>query len=832
MADSARVDRVFRRVHERASRTIAELAEPLLEALEKLQLGPSGSRREFRPALQSAVQSLLFRPMNEAPYAAMTLRTPREKRQAALEEFFTGLGVPEGTAGNYARSLSAAREHYGDNGQREALSESNWRTNRNWQGLMNPWLSLIYNRGRRVYRQLEEIKRDANAPYEGSARDPEDGVEQTVELLRRFPAIADYVYRNTGLEGLESFPPEPKGAPGSDAHLFATEVQAHLDREWWSDTIFAAGLAVLAVAVTVASMGTLGPFAAAALGSGLGLAQGGMLVMERSAAVSEGRIAVRMGAMDANTLRQLEGSLEGAWGMMLVDMATGGVLARFGGTRVLSQVVRGTVISSAGGGLSTAVDPNVWADEDRVGLVLQGALIGGAVGFVGAGAGAGFTRLSQGGPVQIGVVRETGRLSAGDKVSVGFARDAEPVSGTVTRIEGNTMHVSVQGQDVAVRVERTIELRANAANANRAPLPPAPDSAPRPMGYVLDESSGQVVATTRARVPNDAMIRARPHGEGGAGLSGYPGLQRATTSLEGPHRVVEIDGQTAVQVLKPANGTVHPQDVVQHGGQDYFVSHVLRPQEGGGGVEVMPVSSRRNRTGVRGAQFTPTPPGTADTHTLMRRIQSSAGPAGPLLRRNVVHQRDMGSLSGFAEHVVRERVVPNNLVSGANPTYQRAVLDQYDDGATFIFVSHWESGRFFSWPSGSGTTRADGRAHVRSTVGSQRAHLSAARDMGRLSGIGGRLPGTTSATPGSAQANYNDFVGGTFQFHNGHIYWNDKSNSINELISDVGRSDGHFYDDMHPVMTRRLQEWFGLSADRIHYVGSSRDFPVNSRPGY
>ncbi len=837
--DNAAVDRIFKRVHEHTARTIRELAEPLLRGLEELGLGRGGNGHAFRPKLETALQSLLFRSMEEPPYAAMTIQGASEKRRAAMFEFFTGLGVPEDTAGRYADSLTSARQHYGDDGQREPITAANVDTNRHWQGLIIPWIPLIFNRGRRVCEQLREIKEDASKPYEGVPSDPDDGVEQTVDLLRRFPAIADYVYRQTSLPGLKSFPPPIPSSAGTDSHIFATAVQEHLDGEWWSNMLFAAGLAVVAIVVTVASFGTLGPVAAAALGMGLGTAQGGLLVFDRAQAVSEGRIAVQMGAMDEATLQRLENSLEGAWAMLAVDVATGGILGRFGGTTALSTVVRGTVISGAGGGIGTALDPNVWNDPDRVGLILQGVLINGAAGTLGAGAGAGLSHLARpGSAIQVALARENGVLAPGSKVSVGFSRETTPVSGTVVSVSGQNVRVTVQNQEITVQINRSVALRSDAANTNARPLPAMPDSAPRQMGYVVDADTGQVRATVRSRTSNDDLLRAPAHSQPDNALSGYPGLESAVRNLDAApgggtaHRLVEVDGNTAVQVLRPARGEVHSGDVVRHNGQDYYVSHVMRPEQGGSGVEVMPVTTRRNVSGVQSTQHTPMTPSTADTQQLMRTVRPSSSAAAPLLRRNIVHQREMGRLSGFAEHVVRERVVPNNLVAGATPAYQRSVLDQYNDGATFIFVSDWQSKRFFSWPSGTGTVRLDGSSHLRSTVGSARAHMSTAQDLGQFGGVGRVAPATSSATPGSGQAAYNEFIGGTFQFHGGKLYWSDKSNSINEFVSQHGRSDGRIFDDMHPEMNRRLQEWFGLRPDQIQYVASSRDFPYDSRPGH
>lgn len=833
--DKRQVNRIFSRVHLATSQTILQLAKPLLEGMRHLGYGQRNSGHVIHDKVLEAVKGLVFRPMDEPPFASMTIRGAQEKRRAAVYEFFRGIGINEDTAGNYANAIIEVRANYRDAGKRKSLRTHNVPSNRPWGTVMRHWVPKLLHRGNATYARLQEIEKDATAPYAGSDSRPDKGVKQTVDLLRRFPAVANYIYQRCALPGLQGFPPKPTGSHQTDTHVFATAVAEHLDGEWWSEILFGAGLAVIAIVVTVASFGTLGPAAAAALGAGLGTAQGGLLVYRRAGDVAEARIAVQMGAMDEQTLTQLENSLEGAWGLLAVDVVTGGVLGKFGGTTILSSMLRGTAISAAGGGVGTAIDPNVWAAENRVALILKGTLIAGVAGAIGSGVGAGLSTVARGGSrVQVAMDRDGGPLAQGREVSVSFSRDTEPVAATVEAVTSGGVKLKVQGQSVDVRVDRAVAITADDAGAAATRrLPAAPDRAPRQMGYLLDAQTGQMRGTVRSRSTNDDLIAAPAHSQPSDGLSGYPMLQQAVDGLGQrggtPYRLVELDGTAAVQVLRPANDGAHPGDLIRHAGNDYYASHVLRPEAGGSGVEVMPVSTRLRPAGVRGTDYTPTTPATSDTHQLLRLVQSPAGRLQPLLARRVVHHREMGSLSGFAEHAVQERLVPNNLVSGANPMYQRAVLSQYNDGATFIFVSHWESGRFFSWPSGIGTQRLDGSAHIRSTVGSSRAHMSAAKDMGTLTGIGGRAPVTDTAPAGSGQAVYNEFVGGTFQFFGGKLYWNDKSNSINEVISRVGRNDGYFFDDMHPQMTTRLQAWFGLREDQIVYLGSSRNFPHNSR---
>lgn len=460
---SASIDTVFRKVHAETCKLIRELFGPFRDGLQAMGAGPRGNINDFREGLNKAVETLLFTPLDEPPYKGMTITGATEKRTAVMTEFFVGLGVNEDTAGRYGQTLASVRKNYLPDGTR--LPPTAQRNMGSLHTTMRHWTGLIYMAARKTYSQLEEINRDAARAYEGTPSDPDDGVEQVADLISRFPGLADRIYDAVGFRGLMRYPPESQQPPTGDEAIFVNAIQDHIDGEWWSTVLFAGGLAIVAIAITAVSFGTLGPVAAAAIGAGLGTAQGGYVVYDRTQALAEARVAATVGAIDPATLRQMERSLQGAWAMLAVDAVTGGILGKFGGTTLASTVIRGTLISGAGGGVGTAVDPNVWHSPNRAALIMQGFVVGAVAGGAGSVAGAAFMRtLRPGSQVQIALERGGGPLTPGRKVRVSATPDAEPTTAKVTAVDENTgtVTIEVEGQTASVRVNKTVEVEAPA----------------------------------------------------------------------------------------------------------------------------------------------------------------------------------------------------------------------------------------------------------------------------------------------------------------------------------------------------------------------------------
>ena len=147
------------------------------------------------------------------------------------------------------------------------------------------------------------------------------------------------------------------------------------------------------------------------MGAGLATIHGGSLVLDAAGAVARGRVAVEIGAMTPETLARLERELGGAWTNLVVDLATLGLLGKFGGAKLGTMVFRSTVISGAGGGVKKAAEPGIWDDPDAVLIVLEASVLTGAMGGAHAVAAGGVARLLTGQRIQVGVERSGGPLS-------------------------------------------------------------------------------------------------------------------------------------------------------------------------------------------------------------------------------------------------------------------------------------------------------------------------------------------------------------------------------------------------------------------------------------
>lgn len=431
----------LRRVYQELARRVLELATPLKRTLEAAGLGPGASLPRFEEAIRPVITQIMTASFDQPPLIGLTLRGVPNPRREMLVELFRGFGLTPDLASQHA-------DHFigGNLGH--------------WSDLIHRASPVWFSRARRTYANLVDIERDMRQPYRGSASDTEEGVEQLVDAFKRFPDLANPVYDAVQFPNVRNFPPEWTGPPAQanaaqPQQMFVNAVKEELDEQWWQGVFAVAGLAVLGIALTVITAGTLGPVAAGVLGAGLGTAHGGVMVYDASQAVSEGRTAVAIGAMSPETLARLEGDLQGAWGMLAVDALTGGLIGRFGGTSAASQLLRGTLISGAGGGVGTALNPNVWDDPNTIALIFQGTLVGGISGAVGAGVGVGALRAGQ--QIQFAIRRDNGPLRVGRTVRVGTARDGAPVDGVVTHIDANngTVRMRVDDGEITVRVSKT-----------------------------------------------------------------------------------------------------------------------------------------------------------------------------------------------------------------------------------------------------------------------------------------------------------------------------------------------------------------------------------------
>lgn len=453
---------VFRRVHTAARSHLGSLVDALIKMLDQFGAGPRGDRQKFGAEIRKVLLQLATCGEDESPLVNMRLEgNVGEKRQALIKEVLLGFGADERKAERMTRTVLRT-----DPNILGTVGKSGVRLTRHtrWKNLTFQ-ISQLHADARRLRGRLRETLEEINRGYRGSARDPEEGVEQVVELLQRFPDVADIVYQKAGLTGVASFPPQAQSGANGEARLFAHEVQESIDAEWWWDVFKVAGLVVAAVAVTIVTAGTLGPLAATLVGGGIGLVQGGVGVHNARDRLQDTRDAQLYGAASKARVEHAEGEVTGAWGLLVVNLATAGAIGRFGGTPALStltRMTRVTAISAAGGGLATATNPNVWHAENTGSLILFGTIIGGAAGAGGhvvAGA-AGRAIRPLGAKVQIGVSKVDGTLAKGKTVKVQLGPNEAPVNAKVVSVNtrDNTVMLTVEGQNVHVKVGRLAKI--------------------------------------------------------------------------------------------------------------------------------------------------------------------------------------------------------------------------------------------------------------------------------------------------------------------------------------------------------------------------------------
>jgi len=477
----ADTNRVFRRVYAEASRLIGRMCDQFLEGLRALAVDQTRSNGEFQARFRRLVLRVL-----RGELTVDGLDGP----EPVLEQIMNGLGAQNREGWGMANTLV-----------------HNWR-NGNPSGHFDRVLresgARMWSRCRPIHDRLVEIRAEVRRPYQGRDTDPDAGVDQVVDLLREFPDVADAVYANLGMgTHVAGFPPQAQGTPprNSDAAIFTAEANREIDSRWFWDTAKLVGLVVVTTLLTIATVGTFGMLTAALVGAGLAVGAGTVRITSAHGALERGEAGAAAGFVSPQTLARLEGEVTGAWRSTLVDILTAGVLARFGGAGNWGRVVfRGAAIEGVGGGLSTAVQPNVWNSDDRVALILYGTVLSAASGAFGAAVGEGLARRQ----IQVALLRGQ-RLTAGAEVRIATGPDDPVLTAVVESLSPSqgTIRLSRDGQPVEIRVDRTQEVRARRSDVDvdSAGYTPRP-ARPRPGAQA--RGTPEVVDT---RAPRDKQLK-------------------------------------------------------------------------------------------------------------------------------------------------------------------------------------------------------------------------------------------------------------------------------------------------------------------------------------
>lgn len=503
---------LFRRVHQETQRTIAGLLRPLIKTLEELGCGPRGTLEVFEPKARQVIAGFVHDPPSAPQFAALRVSPSPQVREGLVADFLYSLGVEKDSAQAGAKTIARI--------PREQMLQTGptWGNRPYPGGTSTPaarmflGLRSAHRRAKDLHERLVELQKTVNEPYRGdmppgaklsgrnnteagrramASRYADRGVEQTVELLEMFPDLADGIYQRARLQGISGFPPKPAGAVQGDTEEFVTHVEAYLEDEATWAIVSCVALIAAGVVLTVVTAGVAGPLVGMAAGAGVGLVQGGVHVANASSDLTTARDGSRIGAVSEERLAFLEGEVQGAWGMLLVDVATGGVLGRFGGAGnvgKVAQAFRTMAISGAGAGVGTATNPNVWDAPDVAGILLKATVVGAVAGGAGAAAGSALNRV--GARLMIGLGRGSGGLKPGAPVTLSLkdGTSGSQLRGEVIAVNGQDVRIATPHGEVTYRVDDVAIVRTADGSAAR-------------------NQAGEPRATSRRHIANDQAPR-------------------------------------------------------------------------------------------------------------------------------------------------------------------------------------------------------------------------------------------------------------------------------------------------------------------------------------
>jgi hypothetical protein len=443
---------VFERVYKQGQLMLTPLISALTTTLSRVGCGSS----EARPTFEDAIRKLLARILQD-DLAGVEVTGTGDKRKGLISQIAMGFGAPaslgsrlHGNASrigplNTAESCGGGAVRFPNNPMARVLDDD---------------VHELHGYGVGLHNRLIALAAEIGMPYDSSR-----GVDQACGLLKQFPDVAQNIYAAAGLEGLASFPPQTVAALNADAETFnaaATSWNASAQRWEW---IKLGGLVIAGIALTIITNGMAGPLAATLVGMGIGAGTGVLMVVDAENNLRFQMDAALFGGASQERVEFAEGEVQGAYAALVINVITMGALARFGGgatTPMLSRLVRITMISGAGGALTTAVQPNVWKSPDAGGMILWGTLVSAAIGGAGAGLGLGVARLMKpGAPVQIAISRGQGPLTKGKSVLVQLAPNEKPVNAVVTNIADDTITLQVQSSSLQVKVARAAKIQGN-----------------------------------------------------------------------------------------------------------------------------------------------------------------------------------------------------------------------------------------------------------------------------------------------------------------------------------------------------------------------------------
>lgn len=441
---------LFKGVYNTLSQRILQTAGPILRTLREYGISSSFDWRKVSSHLREVFSAILS---SDPELFQLTFHEVPQPKLTIMASILMGLGVEpqraESTAKTLLQSHRALVERCrttGDcapfkvGGSAQIIYENRPGF---WTPLYN--LSEELKRSSRIYDGIVTLEQLARQPFKGSVYAPQAGIDQAVELMKRFPAFLGQVYKEAGLCGVHGFPPSvsPGTSPSSDDARFVAAFQEKIDADWWSNLAVTTGLTVLAIVASAATGGLAG----IAIGVGFSFVTGGYAVHEANSALRQGQASEHMGGMTQAQVQHLEGELQGAFASLVINTISAGVLAKYGGTTWYEGMARGAVLTAFGSGLGAAMNPNVWNHPTREALILKAFSIGMLQGAI-------FGGLDKGLPNVIGpntpfqlALRRGSHLKVGNTALVSAGKNTTPVEVKITNVDAATGRVTLEAAD-------------------------------------------------------------------------------------------------------------------------------------------------------------------------------------------------------------------------------------------------------------------------------------------------------------------------------------------------------------------------------------------------
>lgn len=480
---------LFARVYGVAQETARALLQPVLRTLDELGCGAQPDAAKFDRNVRKALVGFAHDPASAPQFQSLRLPATPTTRQALIEGLLYSLGSDERSSERLAQLVTSMSAEAISTPARRGVGFVPPSDPRARGVALSAQLQFFFGSAMRLHERLRDLQQTVNEPYRGTipagageslfswSKESyvDEGVEQTAELLELFPELATGIYQKAGLQGIEAFPPVVKGEATTHTREFVDHVHAHLSNASQWQLVSMVAIVAAGIVLTVVTAGTFGAVAGMVAGAGIGLAQGGATVYRATSELNQARDTHRFGAGSADRVAFLENEVQGAWGMLLTDVVTGGVLGRVGGAGTLSKVLataRTAAVAATGSAAGTATNPNVWASPNTAGVLLKAAVIGGAAG--GAGHAAGSLLSKAGNRVMLAFSRETGPLEPGAMVKLGAQGQPASTEGRVVSVDGDTVRVATPEGVVDYRVDDAAIVTAQYGGGAQAPKPIGP----------------------------------------------------------------------------------------------------------------------------------------------------------------------------------------------------------------------------------------------------------------------------------------------------------------------------------------------------------------------